>query len=64
MSEKKQPRNKSQVKQLKQVTVDGSFAVAHIAYRVSEICSIYPITPSSDMAEMCDEWSAAGLKNI
>ena len=61
MAEKTQPRNISQVKQ---VTVDGSFAVAHIAYRVSEICSIYPITPSSDMAELCDEWSAAGLQNI
>lgn len=61
MAEKKPTQNKNQVKQ---VAVDGSFGVAHIAYRVSEICSIYPITPSSDMAELCDEWSAHGMKNI
>lgn len=46
------------------VTMDGSLAVAHIAYRVSEVCSIYPITPSSDMAEMCDVWAAQGRKNL
>jgi len=48
----------------KQVTFDGGTGVAHIAYRVSEICSIYPITPSSDMAELCDQWSAQGKENI
>ena len=48
----------------RQITMDGSQAVAHIAYRVSEICSIYPITPSSDMSEYTDAWSAQGLKNI
>ncbi|MFQ5582162.1 MAG: pyruvate:ferredoxin (flavodoxin) oxidoreductase [Mariprofundaceae bacterium] len=48
----------------RRVTVDGGHAVAHIAYRVSEICSIYPITPSSDMAELCDVWSAQGVKNV
>ncbi|MDX8408103.1 MAG: pyruvate:ferredoxin (flavodoxin) oxidoreductase, partial [Mariprofundaceae bacterium] len=47
-----------------QVTLDGGSAVAHIAYRVSEICSIYPITPSSSMAELCDEWSASHMENI
>ncbi|MEW7978197.1 MAG: pyruvate:ferredoxin (flavodoxin) oxidoreductase [Candidatus Sedimenticola endophacoides] len=46
------------------VTVDGNDAVAHIAYRVSEVCSIYPITPSSPMAESADVWSAKGVKNI
>ncbi|MCP3663497.1 MAG: pyruvate:ferredoxin (flavodoxin) oxidoreductase [Gammaproteobacteria bacterium] len=46
------------------VTYSGSEAVAHIAYRVSEICSIYPITPSSDMAELTDMWSAQGMTNI
>ena len=46
------------------VTMDGGNAVAHIAYRASEVCSIYPITPSSDMAELCDVWSAQGKKNI
>ncbi|WP_127478046.1 pyruvate:ferredoxin (flavodoxin) oxidoreductase [Sulfurivermis fontis] len=48
----------------KQVTVDGGHAVAHIAYRVSEICSIYPITPSSDMSELSDLWATQGVPNI
>jgi pyruvate-ferredoxin/flavodoxin oxidoreductase len=45
-------------------TMDGNTAVAHVAYRVNEVCAIYPITPSSTMAELADEWSAKGLKNI
>ncbi|MDR3415593.1 MAG: pyruvate:ferredoxin (flavodoxin) oxidoreductase [Nevskia sp.] len=45
-------------------TMDGNAAVAHVAYRVNEVCAIYPITPSSAMAEAADEWSAAGLRNI
>ncbi|MFQ5519263.1 MAG: pyruvate:ferredoxin (flavodoxin) oxidoreductase, partial [Mariprofundus sp.] len=57
-------KKESQMNQVKQVAVDGSFGVAHIAYRLSEICSIYPITPSSDMSELCDQWSANGQKNI
>ena len=48
----------------KQVTFDGGTGVAHIAYRVNEVCSIYPITPSSDMSELCDLWSAQGKTNI
>lgn len=48
----------------KMVTIDGNNAVVHIAYRVSEICSIYPITPSSPMAEQADVMSAKGIKNI
>jgi len=52
------------MKNEKLVTVDGGTGVAHIAYRVSELCSIYPITPSSSMAELCDEWSAAHIENI
>ena len=44
--------------------LDGNEAVARIAYSVSEICSIYPITPSSPMAEQADVWSAAHKKNI
>ena len=47
-----------------QVTIDGNEAVAHVAYRVSEVCSIYPITPASPMAEATDVWSANGVKNI
>ncbi len=54
----------SDQKKPKQVTVDGGNAVAHIAYRVSDICSIYPITPSSDMSELSDLWATQGVKNI
>lgn len=45
-------------------TLDGNEAVAYIAYRVNEVCAIYPITPASTMAEFADEWSAAGKLNI
>jgi pyruvate-ferredoxin/flavodoxin oxidoreductase len=45
-------------------TLDGNTAAAHIAYRVNEVCAIYPITPSSTMAELADQWSAEGLENI
>jgi pyruvate-ferredoxin/flavodoxin oxidoreductase len=44
--------------------LDGNGAVAHVAYRVNEICAIFPITPSSPMAELADEWAAAGQTNI
>jgi pyruvate-ferredoxin/flavodoxin oxidoreductase len=44
--------------------MDGNTAVAHVAYRVNEVCAIFPITPSSTMAELADEWSAQGLPNI
>ena len=45
-------------------TLDGNTAVAHVAYRVNEVAAIFPITPSSTMAELADEWAAAGVKNI
>lgn len=45
-------------------TIDGNEAAASVAYRVNEVCAIYPITPSSTMAELADEWSAVGYKNI
>jgi pyruvate-ferredoxin/flavodoxin oxidoreductase len=48
----------------KMKTLDGNEAAASVAYRLSEVAVIYPITPSSPMAEFCDEWSAKGLKNI
>ena len=51
-------------KQLKAATLDGNEATAYIAYRVNEVCAIYPITPSSTMAELADEWAAKGTKNI
>ena len=46
------------------ITVDGNTATAKIAYAFSEIASIYPITPSSPMAESSDEWQAKGVKNL
>ncbi len=46
------------------VTCDGNYAAAHVAYMFSEIAAIYPITPSSTMAEYVDEWAAHGRKNI
>ncbi|MCX7987096.1 MAG: pyruvate:ferredoxin (flavodoxin) oxidoreductase, partial [Bacteroidales bacterium] len=46
------------------VTCDGNYAAAHVAYMFSEVAAIYPITPSSTMAEYVDEWSAQGRKNI
>lgn len=49
---------------LKMKTLDGNEAAASVAYRLSEVAVIYPITPSSPMAEFFDEWSAKGLKNI
>jgi len=45
-------------------TVDGNEAAALVAHRLSEVCAIYPITPSSSMGELADEWSARGKKNI
>ena len=48
----------------KTAAMDGNTAVVHVAYRVNEVCAIYPITPSSPMAELADEWSALDLKNI
>ena len=45
-------------------TIDGNEAAAYIMYRVNDVCCIYPITPSSNMAEWADEWAAHGVKNI
>jgi len=46
------------------LTVDGNTAAAYVAYAFSDAAAIYPITPSSTMAEVCDEWAAYGRKNI
>ncbi|NDW10565.1 pyruvate:ferredoxin (flavodoxin) oxidoreductase [Dysgonomonas sp. 520] len=51
-------------KEKKFLTCDGNQAAAHISYMFSEVASIYPITPSSTMAEYVDEWATAGRKNI
>ena len=48
----------------KSVVMDGNTAAAHIAYRVNEVCAIFPITPSSTMAELADAWAAQGITNI
>ena len=48
-------------KQKKFITCDGNQAAAHISYMFSEVAAIYPITPSSTMAEYVDEWAAAWL---
>ena len=46
------------------ITCDGNYAAAHVAYMFSEVAAIYPIPPSSTMAELVDEWAAQGRKNI
>src|SRR5512141_3228370 len=45
-------------------TIDGNEAVAHVAYRLSEVIAIYPITPSSNMGEHADAWAAAKKPNL
>lgn len=50
--------------QNKTITVDGNYAAAHVAYALSEVSAIYPITPSSTMGEWIDEWASQGKKNI
>src|SRR5690554_3131950 len=49
---------------MRKMTVNGNFAAAHVAYAFSDVAAIYPITPSSDKGEYCDEWAAHGQKNI
>ena len=46
------------------VTIDGNEAAADVAYRLNELCAIYPITPSSTMAELADEWSSHRRPNV
>ncbi|MEA2041529.1 MAG: pyruvate:ferredoxin (flavodoxin) oxidoreductase [Bacteroidota bacterium] len=48
----------------KKITCEGNWAAAHVAYMFSEVAAIYPITPSSDMAEYVDSWSANGKTNL
>ena len=50
--------------QRKKLSMDGNTAAAHVSYAFTEVAAIYPITPSSVMAELTDSWSATGLKNI
>src|SRR5512145_1946243 len=46
------------------ITVDANEAAASVAFRLSEVIAIYPITPSSPMAELCDEWASRGKTNL
>ena len=46
------------------MTCDGNTAVSHVAYAFSDVAAIYPITPSSPMAEVADEWAAHGRTNL
>ncbi len=46
------------------LTLDANEGVAHVAYRLNEVMAIYPITPSSPMAEFCDQWASEGKKNL
>lgn len=48
----------------RKVTIDGNEAAAYVAYHLNEVCAIYPITPSSNMGELCDEWAAGKKKNL
>jgi len=48
----------------KMKTMDGNTAAAHVAYAYTDVAAIYPITPSSPMAEHCDEWAAEGRENV
>src|SRR6476620_12034475 len=48
----------------RRITVDGNEAAAAVAYRVSGTIAMYPITPSSTMAELCDEWASKGKTNL
>jgi len=49
---------------MKKLTIDGNTAASHVAYAFSEVAAIYPITPSSPMAEVADEWAATGRVNM
>jgi pyruvate-ferredoxin/flavodoxin oxidoreductase len=48
----------------KMKTIDGNTAAAHVAYAMSDVAAIYPITPPSPIGEICDEWAANGRKNV
>src|SRR5512143_3715845 len=58
------PEEEDEMSERRTVTMDGNEAVASVAHRINEVIAIYPITPSSNMGEWADEWSAKGKKNI
>jgi len=61
---RKKARGKSVGAERAVATMDGNEAVAAVAYKVNEVCAIYPITPSSPMAELADQWASEGRPNI
>lgn len=63
-SSDQQSADQHSVEQQQTATMDGNTAAAHVAYRTNEVVAIFPITPSSTMAELADEWSAARIPNI
>lgn len=48
----------------RKVTIDGNEAAAYVAYNLNEVCAIYPITPSSNMGELCDQWASENKPNM
>ena len=54
----------SSVTNRQKVTIDGNEAAAYVAHQINEVIAIYPITPSSNMGEWADQWSAEGKTNI
>jgi pyruvate-ferredoxin/flavodoxin oxidoreductase len=58
------PSDEMKAKSSTSAIMDGNEAAAYIAYKTSEVCAIYPITPSSAMGEWADEWSSNEIKNI
>jgi len=59
-----QEKSMAQADSLQWAMMDGNEACASVAYKINEVIAIYPITPSSPMAELADEWSAKGKKNV
>ena len=49
---------------MKKMTIDGNYAAAYVSYAFSELAVIYPITPSTPMAELADEWASSGKQNL
>lgn len=62
MNNKKNTDNTENIR--RKVTIDGNEAAAYVAYNLNEVCAIYPITPSSNMGELCDQWAAEKKPNI
>ena len=58
------PHEERRLMSANKVTIDGNTAAAYVAHATNEVCAIYPITPSSVMGELADEWSAHGRTNI